>query len=579
MSSLFPKNDSMPVLNEDGSLAMVYVVDVDLGTGEVSLAPQFSSSSIMARSVTFHTHRLLEPIIENGLGPTCEILVLRLKLLTERAKAHIQRQLTYASNCKLYLDALNSGDAVTSQDILDGRVLDEHANAMCACFLTISDPHAWGVESMSDIMKPIDYRIVHPETSASTTIASEASSSAALRRRISRGIKHPASSGPSFAANSHRKRSHFDSISYAIVDAGSAHLSTAYATYYFDPDTKHKKRARSDTDDDDRASKRQRELSDAVSTPFSCDDDLSDADADGEEDDGYSLALTPEVICPSSTPDVASPSPALSIHEPHPVVGCGRRTTGIKMPALPLSCHISLPLHQAAVDEPLSDDDTPAADEPASDDDAGSVYEPPSRSPTPLPRRNARRSRLSKTPYDRPSTTKSRATTKKSKSRASTSTSASSTSRASSSRASRVVPKDAAAGVIGTNVDIHPVLRRIITPVSAPGHINLGFDNADPESEKSRVACSICSDAVCNGVCDLSRHILKHLKWGAKKSNGPYHCLTCHRPKSYARKDSFERHLKNSRHKGWDDTECSELWIDYNGVEKHFQLDVAADNY
>ena len=103
MSSLFLKNDSMPVLNEDGSLAVVYVVDVDLGKGEVSLAPQFSSSSIMARSVTFHTHRLLEPIIENGLGPTCEILVLRLKLLTERAKAHIQRQLTYASNCKLYL--------------------------------------------------------------------------------------------------------------------------------------------------------------------------------------------------------------------------------------------------------------------------------------------------------------------------------------------------------------------------------------------------------------------------------------------------------------------------------------------
>ncbi|KAI5830873.1 hypothetical protein K523DRAFT_380335 [Schizophyllum commune Tattone D] len=571
MSSLFLKNDSMPVLNEDGSLAMVYVVDVDLGKGEISLAPEFSSSSIMARSVTFHSHRLLEPIIENGLGPTCEILVLRLKLLTERAKAHIQRQLTYASNCKLYLDALNSGDAITAQDILDGRILDEHTNAMCACFVTMSDPHAWGVESMADIEKPIEYRLVYPEapaasTTSPTTIAPEASSSAALRRCISRGIKHPASSGPSFAAASHRKRSHFDSISYAIVDADSAHLSTAYATYYFDSDTTHRKRARSDSDDDDRASKRQRELSNATLTP-SLEDDLSDTDADGEEDDEYPPALTPEI---------ARPSPALPVHESHPIVGCGRRTTGIKMLALPMSCHTALPLPQADVDEPLSDDEAPAADESSSNDDAGSVYEPPSRSPSPLPRRNARRSRLSKTPYDRPSTTKSRSSTKKFTSRASTS--ASSTSRASSSRSSRVVPKDAAAGVIGTNVDIHPVLRRIITPVSAPGHINLGFDNADPESEKSRVACSICSDAVCNGVCDLSRHILKHLKWGAKKSNGPYHCLTCRRPKSYARKDSFERHLRNSRHKGWDDTECAELWIDYNGVEKHFQLDVPADN-
>ncbi|KAI5889032.1 uncharacterized protein SCHCODRAFT_02750661 [Schizophyllum commune H4-8] len=578
MSGFFLQNDSEPDFNEDGSPVTVFVDDVDIGKGEVYLAPRLSPSSIMARSVIFHNHRLLELIDEKGLSPACEILMLRLQQLTDRAKAHIQRQLTYASNCKLYLDALNSGDAVTTQDIFNGRILDEHTSAMCACFLTMSDPHAWGVESMADIMKPIDYRIVYPEvpaapTTAPTVIAPDATGSASLSCPTSRGSKRSASGKPSAAAHSHRKRSHFDSVSYAIVDASSAHLSTAYATYYVDPDTKHKKRARSDAEDEGRAPKRQRELSDAALTPSL--DDLSDTDADGEEDDEYSLALTPEVVRPSSTPEDVRFIPACdsTTHEPHPVAGCGPRTTGIKTLAFPMSYHTALPLHQADVDEPVPNE-APAADEPVSDDDSGSVYEPPSSSPAPLPRRNARRSRLAKKPYDRPATTKSRASTQKSRSR--TATSASSTSRASSSRPSRVVPKDAAASVIGTNVKIHPVLRRIITPVDAPGHINLGFDNADPEL-KGHIACSICP-AVRDNLCNLSRHIVTHLKWGAEKKNGPYQCLTCRR-EGYAREDAFERHLRNHpKHKGWDDTECSELWIDYNGVEKHFQLDVPANH-
>ncbi|KAI4517421.1 hypothetical protein K525DRAFT_367850, partial [Schizophyllum commune Loenen D] len=134
MSSLFLPRDSVPKRNDDGSLAVVYVADVDVDAGKILVIPNPTTTSIMARQVMFHKTYLLELIEENvaDIGPTCEILRLRLQILTERAKAHIQRQSSYASAHEAYVSALN-GSYAYGLNILDQREFDDE-----------SKPHAWG---------------------------------------------------------------------------------------------------------------------------------------------------------------------------------------------------------------------------------------------------------------------------------------------------------------------------------------------------------------------------------------------------------------------------------------------------
>ncbi|KAL1693158.1 hypothetical protein GGG16DRAFT_111384 [Schizophyllum commune] len=555
MSSLFLPRDSVPKRNDDGSLAVVYVADVDVDAGEILVIPNPTTTSIMARQVMFHKNCLLEVIEENtaDIGPACEILRLRLQILTERAKAHIQRQSSYASAHAAYVSALN-GSYAYGLNILDQREFDDE-----------SKPHAWGVECMSDIMKPINYHIVFTPATT-TTIASETSSVAASPPR---GTKRAASDAPSASVDSLPKRSRRES---ATNDDDLPHLTTTYTTYYNDPSTKAKKRSRSDSDEEDRTSKRARESSDTtlplsstVLTPFPLnDDDLSDADAEGEEDEDYTHAITPEVARPS--PATPSTTP-----ETHPVAGCGPRATqGLKTLCLPMACHTALP-RQANVDEPLSDAEAVAAGDPASDDDDSvSVYEPPSRSPTPVTTRSGRRLR---SPYDRPSTTtKPRASTKKSKSNSRASTRRSTSSRASSSSSSSkpFIPQDAAAAAIGSNCHFPRTIRAAITPVTAPGHVNLGLDNAYYKCPPP--ACSVCKKQKRN-TGDLTRHILSHIVWGDKRVN---QCRSC--PVSYARKDALTRHLRhNPGHRGQYDALCPEFWVEYEGYSQHVVLDISAD--
>ncbi|KAI5889026.1 uncharacterized protein SCHCODRAFT_02584847 [Schizophyllum commune H4-8] len=578
MPSLFLPRDSESVRNDDGSLAVVYVADVDVDSGEIRVIPGPTPYSIMARQVMFHKNYLLDVVEENitDIGPTREILRRRLELLTERAKAHIQRQRSYASAYEAYASVLSSSYS-DGLNLLDQRDFDDASN-----------PQAWGVESMSDIMKPINYHVVFPEvpaapsTSTSTTAAAipvpEASSSSATATSTSipsRGSKRVTPDEPSSSVDSLPKRARLDSdVSASTGNGGNLpHLTTPYTTYYSDPSTKGKKRSRSDSDEEDRAPKRVRQLPDTILTPLPLDDDdLTDADAEGEDDEDYTPAITPEVARPSPT---TAPSTA---HEPHPVVGCGPRATqGFKMPCMPMTYHTAMP-RRTDVDDPLYDAEDHAAndelasaavaDDPVRDDDSHSVYQPPSRSPTPVPIRSSRRLRSRNTkPYDRPSTTKSRASTKKSKSRASTSRSTSS--RASSS-SKPFVPDDDAAAAIGSNCKFPRTIRRFITPVDAPGHINLGLDNAYYKCPPP--ACSVCGKLKGN-TGDLSRHILSHIVWGDKRVN---QCRSC--PVSYARKDALTRHLKhNPGHRGQYDALCPEFWVKYEDYSQHVVLDLSAD--
>ncbi|KAL1664093.1 hypothetical protein GGF50DRAFT_55585 [Schizophyllum commune] len=557
MSSLFLPRHSVPKRNDDGSLATVYVADVDVDSGEIVVIPNPTTTSIMARQVMFQKTYLLEVIEENtaDIGPTCEILRLRLQLLTERAKAHIQRQLSYASAHAAYVSALNGGYAY-GLNILDQREFEDE-----------SKPHAWGVECMTDIMKPINYHVAFAPATTTTTTTSETSSAAPVAASPSRGTKRAASDAPSAEVNSLSKRARLDSDISACNGGDLSHLTTTYTAYYNNPSTQAKKRSRSDSDEEDRAPKRARELSATVLTPLPLDDDdLSDADADGEEDEDYMPAITPEFALPVP----ATPSTTL---ETHSVAGRGPRATqGLKRLCLPMACHTALP-RQADVDETISDAEDLAADHVASDDDDSvSVYEPPSRSPTPVITRSGRRlrSRNAK-PYDRPSTTKPRASTKKSKSNSRASTHRSTSSRASSSLSSKpFIPQDAAAAAIGSNCHFPRTIRAAITPVDAPGHVNLGLDNAYHKCPPP--ACSVCKKQKRN-TGDLTRHILSHIVWGDKRVN---QCRSC--PVSYARKDALTRHLKhNPGHRGQYDALCPEFWVKYKGYSQHVVLDISAD--
>ncbi|KAL1749885.1 hypothetical protein FB107DRAFT_252506 [Schizophyllum commune] len=564
MSSLFLPSDSVPNRNDDGSLAKVYVADVDVDSGEIFVIPNPTNTSIMARQVIFYKTHLLEVIEENtvDIGPTCELLRLRLQILTERAKAHIQRQSSYASAHAAYVSALN-GSYAYGLNILDQREFDDE-----------SKPHAWGVECMTDIMKPINYHVVFtPATTTTTTTTFETSSAASVAASHSRGTKRAASDAPSASVDSLPKRARLDSELPVSNDGNLPHLTTTYTTYYGDLSTQAKKRSRSDSDEEDRTSKRARESSDTtlplsatVLTPLPLDDDLSDADAEGEEDEEYTHAITPEVARP--IPAVPSTTP-----ESHSVAGCGPRATqGLKTLCLPMACHAAFP-RQADVDEPLSEAEAVAADDPASDDDdSGSVYEPPSRSPTPVTTRSGKRlrSRNAK-PYDRPSTSKPRAPTKKPKSNSRASTRRTASSRASSSSSSRsFIPQDAAAAAIGSNCHFPRTIRAAITPVNAPGHVNLGLDNAYHKCPPP--ACSVCKKQKRN-TGDLTRHILSHIVWGDKRVN---QCRSC--PVSYARKDALTRHLRhNPGHRGQYDALCPEFWVEYEGYSQHVVLDISAD--
>lgn len=459
----------------------------------------------------------------------------------------------------------SNGSYAYGLNILDQRDFDDE-----------SKPHAWGVECMADIMKPINYRVVFAPATATTTTTttSETSPAASVAASLSRGTKRAASDAPSASVDSLPKRARLDSDLSTSNDGNLPHLSTTYTTYYSDPSTKAKKRSRSDSDEEDRTCKRARESSDTtlplsatVLTPLPLDDDdLSDADAEGEEDEDYTSAITPEVARPILAHDVARPSfvAPSTTHEFHPVAGCGPRATqGLKTLCLPMACHTALP-RQADVDEQLSDAEGPAADDPASDDDDSvSVYEPPSRSPTPVPSRSSRRlrSRNAK-PYDRPSTTtKPRPSIKKSKSR--TSTSRSTSSRASSSSSStpkrKFKPIDAAAAIIGSNCKFPSAVRRLITPVDAPNHINLGLDGARPGAKKP--ACSICGLQT-TGTGNLSRHVLTHIRWlsdgtGDMERGGLWRCDHEACELGYARKDSLKRHLETQRdHTGSLEAQC-----------------------
>ncbi|KAL1701250.1 hypothetical protein EV121DRAFT_282760 [Schizophyllum commune] len=561
MSSLFLPRDSVPKRNVDGSLAVVYVADVDVDAGEILVSPNPTTPSVMARQVMFHKTYLLKVIEENvaDISPTCELLRLRLQLLTERAKAHIQRQSSYASAHAAYVSALN-GSYTNGLNILDQREFDDE-----------SKPHAWGVESMTDIMKPINYHVVFTPATTTTTTTSETSFAAASH---SHGTKRAASDAPSASVDPLSKRARLDSDLFASNDGDLPHLTTTYTTYYSDPSTQAKKRSRSDSDEEDRTSKRARESSDTtlplsatVLTPLPLDDDdLSDADAEGEEDEDYTHAITPEVARP--VPAVPSTTP-----ESHPVAGCGPRATqGLKTLCLPMACHTALP-RQADVGEPLADAEDLPADDPASDDDDSvSGYEPPSRSPTPVTTRSGRRLRLRNAkPYDRPSTTKPRATTKKLKSNSRASTRRSTSSRASSSSSSRpFIPQDAAAAAIGSNCHFPRTIRAAITPVNAPGHVNLGLDNAYHKCPPP--ACSVCKKQKRN-TGDLTRHILSHIVWGDKRVN---QCRSC--PVSYARTDALTRHLRhNPGHRGQYDALCPEFWVKYKGYSQHVVLDISSD--
>ncbi|KAL1719216.1 hypothetical protein EV715DRAFT_290428 [Schizophyllum commune] len=560
MSSLFLPRDSVPKRNDDGSLAVVYVADVDVDAGEILVIPNPTTTSIMARQVMYHETYLLDVIEENGadIGPTCEILRLRLQILTERAKAHIQRQSSYASAHEAYVSAL-SGSYTNGLNIFDQREFDDE-----------SKPHAWGVESMTEIMKPINYHVVFaPATAATTTTTtSETSSAASVAASPSRGTKRAASDEPSAEVDSLSKRARLDSDLPGSNDGDLPHITTNYTTYYSDPSIKAKKRSRCDSDEEDReSSDTTPPLSATVLTSLPLDDDdLSDADAEGEEDEDYTHAITPEVTRPS--PAVPSTTP-----ESHSVAGCGPRATqSLKRLCLPMACHTALP-RQADVDEQLSDTEDLTADDPASDDDgSGSVYEPPSRSPTPVTTRSGRRlrSRNAK-PYDRPSTSKPRAPTKKSKSKSRASTSRSTSSRASSSSSSKpFIPQDAAAAAIGSNCHFPRTIRAAITPVNAPGHVNLGLDNAYLKCPPP--ACSVCKKQKRN-TGDLTRHILSHIVWGDKRVN---QCRSC--PVSYARKDALTRHLRhNPGHRGQYDALCPEFWVKYEGYSQHVVLDISAD--
>ncbi|KAL1700269.1 hypothetical protein EV121DRAFT_214509 [Schizophyllum commune] len=603
MSSLFLPRDSVSKRNDDGSLATVYVADVDVDSGEILVVPNPITTSIMARQVMFHKTHLLDVIEENtaDISPACELLRLRLQILTERAKAHIQRQSSYASAHEAYVSALSSSYAY-GLNILDQRDFDDE-----------SKPHAWGVECMTDIIKPINYHVVFAPaiattatTTTTTASTSETSSAASVAASPSRGTKRAASDAPSASVYSLPKRARLASDLSTSNDGNLPHRTTTYAAYYSDPSTKAKKRSRSDSDEEDRAAdadgndraayadedvrapKRARELSATVLTPLPLDDDdFSDADAEGEEDEDYTPAITPEVALAH---DAARPSfvAPWTNRESNPVAGCGPRATqGLKTLCLPIACHTALP-RQADVDEPLSDTEDLAADDPASDDDdSGSIYEPPSRSPTPMPSRSSRRlrSRNAK-PYDRPSTTtKPRPSTKKFKSRASTSRSTSSRASSSSSSSTpkrKFKPIDAAAAIIGSNCKFPAAVRRLITPVDAPNHINLGLDNARPGAKKP--ACSICGHAT-TGTGNLSRHVLTHIRWlsdgtGDMERGGLWRCDHEDCELGYARKDSLKRHLETQRdHTGSLEAQCQpEMLVGYGEHWQIVKFDVRADD-
>lgn len=448
---------------------------------------------------------------------------------------------TCAHSC-LTQSALN-GSYTNGLNILDQRDFDDE-----------SKPHAWGVECMTDIMKPINYLVVFAP--ATTTTTSETSSAASVAASHPHGTKRAASDAPSASVDPLSKRARLNSDLPVSNDGNLPHLTTTYTTHYSDLSTQAKKRSRSDTGEEDRTPKRARESSDTtlplsatVLTPLPLDDDdLSDADAEGEEDEDYTLAITPEVARPS--PATPSTTP-----ESHSVAGCGPRATqGLKTLCLPMASHTALP-RQADVDEPLPDTKDVAADDPAdNDDDSVSIYEPPSRSPTPVTTRSGRRlrSRNAK-PYDRPSTTKPRASIKKLKSNSRASTRRSTSSRASSSSSSKpFIPQDAAAAAIGSNCHFPRTIRAAITPVNAPGHVNLGLDNAYLKCPPP--ACSVCKKQKRN-TGDLTRHILSHIVWGDKRVN---QCRSC--PVSYARTDALTRHLRhNPGHRGQYDALCPEV--------------------
>ena len=117
---------------------------------------------------------------------------------------------------------------------------------------------------------------------------------------------------------------------------------------------------------------------------------------------------------------------------------------------------------------------------------------------------------------------------------------------------SNFTPKDAVAEYLGTNAWLPSSVRRLVTPPHAPGHVNLGLDNAYYKCPPP--ACSVCNKQKRN-TGDLTRHILSHIVWGDKRVN---QCRSC--PVSYARKDALTRHLRhNPGHRGQYDALCPEV--------------------
>ncbi|KAL1745348.1 hypothetical protein HDZ31DRAFT_73586 [Schizophyllum fasciatum] len=105
-------------------------------------------------------------------------------------------------------------------------------------------------------------------------------------------------------------------------------------------------------------------------------------------------------------------------------------------------------------------------------------------------------------------------------------------------------PLDAASKYLGSNVSFPDPIRRLITPPSAPGHVNIGLD----DHRSSR--CSICGKFCPHGLGDLSRHVLTHIRFGAAGDVGVAKLWRCGCGKELAREDSLKRHRKLLSHSG-----------------------------
>ncbi|KAL1745355.1 hypothetical protein HDZ31DRAFT_63195 [Schizophyllum fasciatum] len=643
MSSLYRACDIQLALDEDGQpCPVVYVDKVDVDKGEIHLVKELTYEGIMARRVIFHGVTLLDAIDEgpSATTPSNELTKLRLQLLTERAQIHIQRQVTFTSSGTLF-------DDITST-VVDQDFLNEHSSGKFsedekfALLLNLSDPRAWGVDDMSDVLKCPDYRIVEPEDivlgvpavepvvqaaasppgspcppiDAPPTIAQAGDTSSALiPTGPTRGTKRATPEDVSDALKGPWKYPRFDfdhlrprPVNEESTAATDGSENGEFDWYNDDPpsgnpyepcvwvETQTKEFA-------PQTVKRRVQIGSLFAEPFeltmknlSCNPtgrplpEMRSVDEwarkrgwkpttapfphqssyvkpytgpnwyfdrpgnevsagacswmnpgvkrstpDDEEENESERPPKRQREVPTATTaqqDAQRAPPATTRRSPRPVAGPHRRhmPVGWKGPAAPSSASSAASARNNSSAASTSGSISPA-----------STHAPPSAGPS----NSARSSSSSSNSTD--STTRSTASASSGPSNPTTS--ASPTPKSISS--STFTPIDAAAEFLGSNLYFPPAIRRLITPPTDPGHVNLGLD--DPRSG----TCSICGRHMRHGLGDLSRHILSHIRWpsdGADERGGLWRCNGCTR--GFSRVDSLERHCVKYRHSGQVGPQC-----------------------